>query len=103
MYGILVQYKPGFRYFVTFIDDYSRVTWLYLMRHRSELLSIFSAFYAEIKTQFNVSVRILQSDNATEYFSKPFNSCHKMEFFISLHVLTPHLKMVLQNVKIDIY
>jgi len=51
--------KSGFRYFVTFIDDYSCVTWLYLMRNRSELLSIFSAFCAEIKTQFNVSVSIL--------------------------------------------
>ena len=70
----LVLSKSGFRYFVTFIDDYSRVTWLYLMRNRSELLSIFSAFCAEIKTQFNVSVRILRSDNAKEYFSKPFNS-----------------------------
>ena len=44
------------------------------MKNRSELLSIFSAFCAEIKTQFNVSVRILRSDNAKEYFSEPFNS-----------------------------
>lgn len=48
-----VLFKSEFRYFVTFIDDYSRVTWLYLMRNKSELLSIFSAFCVEIKTQFN--------------------------------------------------
>ena len=38
----------GFRYFVTFVDDYSRTTWLYLMKNRSELFSHFRAFYAEI-------------------------------------------------------
>ena len=44
------------------------------MRSRSNLFSIFCSFCTEIKTQFNVPVRILRSDNAKEYFSKPFNS-----------------------------
>ena len=43
----------GFQYFVTFIDDYSRYTWLFLMKNRAELYSIFQKFYAEIQTQFN--------------------------------------------------
>jgi len=36
--------RNGHRYFVTFIDDYSRMTWLYLMKDRSELFSIFTEF-----------------------------------------------------------
>ena len=40
----------GFRYFVIFVDDYSRTTWLYLMKIRYELFSNFRAFYAEIHT-----------------------------------------------------
>ena len=60
----------GFRYFVTFVDDYSRTTWLYLMKNRSELFSNFRAFYAEIHTQFHVFVQSLRSDNAKEYVSK---------------------------------
>ncbi|KAJ7979031.1 Retrovirus-related Pol polyprotein from transposon TNT 1-94 [Quillaja saponaria] len=67
-----VSSSLGFRYFVTFIDDYSRCTWLFLMKNRSELLSIFQLFCAEIKTQFGVSIRILRSDNAREYFSTSF-------------------------------
>ena len=63
-----------FRYFVTFIDDYSRCTWLFLMRTQVELFSIFQKFHAEIRTQFNTSIRILRSDNAKEYFSTPFSS-----------------------------
>ena len=34
----------GFRYFVTFIDDYSQCTWLFLMKTRVELFSIFQKF-----------------------------------------------------------
>ena len=64
----------GFQYFVTFIDDYSRCTWLFLMKNREELFSIFQKFYAEIQTQFNISIRVLRSDNAREYFSTPFTS-----------------------------
>ena len=64
----------GFQFFVTFIDDYSQCTWLFLMKTRSELFSIFQKFYAEIQTQFNISIRMLRSDNAREYFSAPFTS-----------------------------
>ena len=45
-----VVFPTGFQYFVTFVDDYSRTTWLYLMKNRSELFSHFRAFYAEIYT-----------------------------------------------------
>ena len=40
----------GFQYFVTFVDDYSQCTWLFLMKNRSKLYSIFHKFYAEILT-----------------------------------------------------
>ncbi|XP_070053441.1 uncharacterized protein [Nicotiana tomentosiformis] len=62
----------GFRYFVSFIDDYSRCTWLFLMKDCSELFSIFQSFCAEIKNQFGVSFRIFRSDNALEYLSSQF-------------------------------
>ncbi|RVW51876.1 Retrovirus-related Pol polyprotein from transposon TNT 1-94 [Vitis vinifera] len=64
----------GFQYFVTFIDDYSRCTWLFLMKNQAELFSIFQKFYTEIQTQFNISIRVLRSDNAREYFSAQFTS-----------------------------
>ncbi|KAK4269917.1 hypothetical protein QN277_023013 [Acacia crassicarpa] len=64
--------QTGYRYFVTFVDDFSRTTWLYLMKHRSELFTHFRHFFAEIQTQFNTPVKILRSDNAKEYFSAPF-------------------------------
>ena len=63
-----------FKYFVTFDDDFSRVTWLYLMKSHFELFSHFSAFCAEIQTQFHVSVQTLKSDNAKEYLLELFQS-----------------------------
>ena len=44
------------------------------MKNRAELFSIFQKFYAEILTRFNISIRVLRSDNAREYFSAPFIS-----------------------------
>ena len=56
----------------TFVDDYSRTTWLYLMKNRSELFSHFQAFCAKIKTQFHTSAQNLRIDNAKEYLSEQF-------------------------------
>jgi len=44
-----IKSNLGFQYFVTFIDDYSRCTWIFLMKNRYELFSIFQIFYNEIK------------------------------------------------------
>ena len=64
----------GFRYFVTFVNDYLRTTWLYLMKNRSELFSHFRAFCAEVHTQFHVSIQNLRSDNVKEYMFEQFQS-----------------------------
>ena len=39
----------GFKYFVTFVDEFSHVTWLYLMQSRYELFSHFSSFVLKFK------------------------------------------------------
>ena len=44
------------------------------MKNRSEVFAHFCAFCAEIKTQFNVSVRTLRSDNDKEYMSNSFQT-----------------------------
>ena len=62
----------GMKYFVTFIDCYSRMTWVYLMKHKDEVLACFQNFYAYVKTQFKVQVYMLRSDNGTEYINKKF-------------------------------
>jgi hypothetical protein len=60
----------GMKYFVTFIDYYSHMTWVYLLRHMDEVLKCFQNYCAYVKTQFKVQV--LSSDNETEYVNKEF-------------------------------
>ena len=50
----------GYRYFITFVDDHSRMTWIYLLKDRSSVLDVFQTFHSEIKTQFssNICVKI---------------------------------------------
>ena len=79
-----IESTLGFWCFVTFMDDYSRCTWLFLMKTQAELFSIFQKFHAEVRTQFNTSIRILRSDNAKEYLSGPFFS------FLSSHGILHH-------------
>ena len=42
----------GFRWFVTFIDDCTRLTWVYLMKNKHVVASILPAFCAMVFTQF---------------------------------------------------
>ena len=64
----------GYRYFITFIDEFSRCTWVFLMKDRSEIVSIITSFVNEIKTQFGKTIKVLRSDNAKEYFSSAVSS-----------------------------
>ena len=64
--------KGGSRYFVIFVDEYSKFTWIYLKKHRFDLIPIFQTFHKMIQTQFSLTIRIFRSDNAQEYNEKSF-------------------------------
>ena len=95
-----VKSKKGFPYFVTFIDDHSRCAWLYLMKDRSELQSLFTSFCNEISTQFGHTIRVLRSDNAKEYCSHAFQAFLSSRGIVhSSFVFILHNKMRWLNVK----
>jgi transposase InsO family protein len=60
------------KYFILFIDDYSRMTWVYFMRQRSEVFSIFKKFKALVEKQSGHSIKVLRSDRGKEYTSSKF-------------------------------
>ena len=68
----------GSRYFVTFIDDYSRYTVLYTMKSKGETLAKFKEYVALMenatgnKIQELRTVKRIRSDNGGEYTSKAF-------------------------------
>jgi transposase InsO family protein len=61
-----------YKYFVTFIDDYSRFTWIYFLRAKSEVFSMFKKFLTYVETQFHANIQIFRSDSGGEYMSNEF-------------------------------
>ncbi|KAF3771918.1 Retrovirus-related Pol polyprotein from transposon TNT 1-94 [Nymphaea thermarum] len=57
----------GHRYYFVAVDDYSRVSWVFLMKHKSEAGHVIKNFINEILTQFDTCVKIVRSDNALEF------------------------------------
>ncbi|GMP36892.1 hypothetical protein CsSME_00008847 [Camellia sinensis var. sinensis] len=65
------------RYFLTFIDDYSRKTWVYFLKRKSEAFSIFKEFKAFVEKQSRYYIKTLQSDQGGEYTSDAFENYGK--------------------------
>ena len=64
--------KGGSRYFVTFLDDFSRKVWVYFMREKSEVFTKFKEWKAEVENQTGRKIRYLRSDNGGEYRDNKF-------------------------------
>ena len=62
----------GYEYYVTFIDDHSRKTWIYFLKSKKseEVLQRFQEFKALVENQTGRKIRVLRSDNGGEYTSK---------------------------------
>ena len=52
-----VSIKGGLTYYVSFIDDYTRYTCVYLMKHKTEFFDIYSNFRALVKTQHSTVIK----------------------------------------------
>nr|AAC67205.1 putative retroelement pol polyprotein [Arabidopsis thaliana] len=57
----------GAVYFLTIVDDFSRSVWTYLLLAKSEVRSVLTNFLAYTEKQFGKSVKIIRSDNGTEF------------------------------------
>ena len=54
------------------MDNFSRYTWIYLFKNRSELYQIYRDFTKMIETQFSKPIKVFKSDNAQEYKAHEF-------------------------------
>ena len=62
----------GCMYFVSFIDDFSRKTWIYTLKNKSEAYQAFRNFKSLVEKQTNLSIQRLRCDGGGEYFSGEF-------------------------------
>ena len=64
----------GFAYYVLFIDDYSRFTWLYPLKFKSDFYDTFIQFQKFVENQHSARIKIFQSDGGAEFTSNCFKT-----------------------------
>lgn len=62
----------GNRYFITFLDDYSRMCWVYFLRNKSEAFHVFKKFKVIVELQSGYNVKKLRIDKGGEFNSHEF-------------------------------
>ena len=62
----------GYSYCVTFIDDYSRKTWIYFLKAKSEVLERYREFKTLVENQTGKKIRVLRTGNEGEYTTNEF-------------------------------
>jgi len=60
----------GNKYFISFLDDFSRKIWLYLIKAKSEAFDMFQKFKILVEKQSGKSIKILRTDGGGGYTSK---------------------------------
>lgn len=58
------------RYFITFLDDYSRKTFVYFLKRKDEVPDIVNKFIKLVNNQTEDRVKIIRSDNGREYVNR---------------------------------
>ena len=62
----------GEKNFILFIDDFSRMCWIGLLKHKDEAFKKFKAFKALFENEPNRKIKCLRSDRGGEFTSDEF-------------------------------
>lgn len=62
---------------ITFIDVFSRKTWVYLFKEKSYALEKFKELKTIVKKQRGYPIKVLQSDRREKYITKAFDDIYK--------------------------
>jgi transposase InsO family protein len=72
-----------------FVDDFSRFTWIFFLRKKSEVFQHLKDFKALVETQPRKKIKVLRKDNGGEYVNHEIhNICH--EAWIQLQHTIPY-------------
>ncbi|KFD46771.1 hypothetical protein M513_12352 [Trichuris suis] len=67
-----VRSSSGARYFISLIDDFSRKSFVYFLKNKTEALQKFKEFVAFIERKTSRKVKCLRTDNGQEYVNEHF-------------------------------
>jgi hypothetical protein len=57
----------GASYFLTIVDDCSRAVWIFLLVDKKQVSKTLTNFFAMVERQYNKRVKMVRSDNGTEF------------------------------------
>ena len=69
-----MQSNLGFTYYALFIDDYSRFTWIYPLKLKSDFFNIFLQFQKFVENQHSARIKFFQSDGDAKFTSNCFKA-----------------------------
>jgi hypothetical protein len=93
--------KRGHRYYVFFIDDFSRFTWIYFLETRAQLLTAYQTFATMVRTQYDSAICIFHANSGGEYLSRSLRRFFlRKALFLSTHAPVLTLITVLLSVSI---
>ncbi|GJT41046.1 retrotransposon protein, putative, ty1-copia subclass [Tanacetum coccineum] len=64
--------RQGASCFVTFTNDFSRYSYVYLLKHKHEVFETFKVFQRDVENQLEKTIKLLRSDRGGEYMSQDF-------------------------------
>jgi hypothetical protein len=70
---MIVASLNGYLYYVLFINDHSRKTWIYFLKTKDGALARFQEFKARVENLTERRIKVLRSDNGGEYTSRDFS------------------------------
>ena len=79
----------GYVYYVSFIDDFSRKTWIYLLKGKNEVLSKFKEYNSLVENQTKRTIKTLRSYIGGEFTSEEFKEVPR-ESGIKRELSTPY-------------
>jgi transposase InsO family protein len=79
----------GSSYFVSFIDDFSRKVWIYMLKSKDDVFTVFKQFRDLVEKSTDRSIKCLRTDNGGEFTSMEFENYCK-EFGINRHKATAY-------------
>jgi transposase InsO family protein len=68
----------GSAYFLTFIDDFSRKTWIYFLKHKYNALGCSQQFKSLVEKHSGYYIKVLRTDRGGEYVSIEFHKFCKV-------------------------
>jgi len=77
------------KYFITFVDEHTRMLCIYTIRLKSEALEVFKRFKVLVEKESEKSIKILRTDGGGEYTSKNFE-----EFYIKESICYEELSVI---------